>query len=798
MTRSLKLSLGDRNLSLSRHLPWITGTLLLTSFSIGFSEEVTPSSPETVTLEGTSTPRSLVGVYTGKERKLLGIAKSDENGLWQLGVAANQIDCKLEAVSDEGKIVTITSQPEAKECAETGTGDALIPVGACDNLKQYLVYNTVKDASATRYYYRGPWMTALTDAAAGASSPSAEGSVGGNADKGSLNYSTTTIQELGVDEPDIIKNDGDYIYLINNNELAILNAWPADQTKEIARVKIEGTPQSLLLEKDVAAVFSYLWNPNNDTFPEDFVPHSWSMTKVTLLDLKDRSNPTVLRELYFEGDYRDARLVDGKAHLVIATYLNFENYYYYPVLYAAKAGEAAGKMIAPVNPAIERQSLRSYRHKLLTKKISEMSPRYLDRRHQNGKVERRSAAITTCDQVYRTAVPDGRNTLTVVTLDLKAPMEDTQSATILSDSGTVYGSLDNLYVTVPHYYYWWNTIDAAGQTENLEESSIHKFHLGSAPEHVASGIVPGYPLNQYAMSEYQDIFRIATTVNHWGSESGPENAIYTFKQDDDQMRIIGSLKGLGKKGERIYAVRFLGERGFVVTYEQIDPLYTIDLKDPAEPKVMGALEVPGFSTFLMPVSQDKIFSVGNDPRGEGLQISLFDIADFANPKLLDRESFGAGSYSQALYDPKALTYLDATQTIALPVTVWQYNKDETGNYMSSNLAFNGLYLYGIDPAEGFNLLGKVDHSNLVDTSASLPSWYSYPMEIQRSVLIGQDQNNFLYTFSQAGIKVNRLDDLSHEVATVKLPGATIPCCFMPIDDLPMDAELSTPVLEKRN
>jgi uncharacterized secreted protein with C-terminal beta-propeller domain len=257
-----------------------------------------------------------------------------------------------------------------------------------------------------------------------------------------------------------------------------------------------------------------------------------------------------------------------------------------------------------------------------------------------------------CARVRRPALYTGSSLLTLLTFDLNQPtLSDGSPLTIVADGDTVYGTSRNLYVLA----HGW------------EGTDVFRFDTtgADAPRFVASGSVPGSVLNEYAVSEWQGDLRVATTVNQSTS------SVYVLRPIGDVLSPVGRVDGLGH-GQKIYAVRYLGPVGYVVTFRQTDPLYTLDLSDPEHPAVTGALEIDGYSAYLHPVAPGRLLGVGqtSDPRtgkNHGLAVSLFDVSDPAKPTRLSRyEALGAG-HSIAEFNPHAFLYWPANRLAVVPI-----------------------------------------------------------------------------------------------------------------------------------
>ena len=630
----------------------------------------------------------------------------------------------------------------------------------CDAVKDYLVEAVAARAEISARYGTPPgdWLLGAP-AAEGADATGAQPE-GGAAAAGERDFSSTNVQEQGVDEPDYVKTDGDHLYVVTGGTFLVFRAWPAEDVAERSRVEIEGAPIALLVHRPNVLVLSRVWEPAPGVdLPPERPIGPW--VKATVLDTTDPAEPRLLREIYLEGQYVDARMVDGRAHVVLGSRLPLAD----PPGLPSGGPELLGGSLAedddgaPADPP-----------DLEAADISELLPRMIDRVYGEGGAAARVEAICPCDNMYEPAVPNGTGLITVVTLDLGAPTSGLGSVSLLSDSGVVYGSRESLYLATPNsgYWAWWPVLRDEAEAPR-ETTVIHKFDLTGSPAYVASGQVPGWVLNPFSMGEHEGVFRIATTEGGWWDGEDPVNGVYLLRQEGEALVETGSLKGLGEPGERIYAVRFLRDRGFVVTFRQQDPLYALDLSDPTEPRAAGELHVPGLSTYLHPVGDDLLLAVGQDtaPGARGVKLSLYDVGDLGSPREVAARSVGAGSHSEAQYNHKAFTYFDTLGVLALPVTTWEPGPEGVAD------VFAGVHLYEVhpdapDPDGVFTLRGRIDHSVFYrDGGAGF--WY-YPEPVRRTFFIGEaPEAYFVYTISARGLKVTPYEDLESDVAALPLP-----------------------------
>lgn len=512
---------------------------------------------------------------------------------------------------------------------------------------------------------------------------------------GGASFSQTTTQEEGVDESDVIKTDGTYVYMIDSTSdrggvLRITRVFPADQMTVMSETPVEGFGRDVYLHNGKVVVLTsaggFYATPvlfggglPAETPAEDVVTSESVLgqsvdgsgptetngsgeassaspfavgetgfvrpyTAVTIVDVSDPSSPKTLSTTRFEGNVSSSRMIDGVLHLVLS---NFQSYYV-DVLPAIETGVVASRDVAEVTAA-------------------QVVPDF----QQEKQDEIVQGDLLTWETMFRPTDPDGFGVVTVVSLDVDNDASFS-AVGVVAQPGLVYASTKAIYLTDTQW-------DFQGQTRTTTD--IYKFAVenrGVTP--VATGTVPGRILNQYSMGEYEGNLRVATTMDRQFTFNGQtidsQNNVYVLAQEPstDGLSIIGSIEGIAP-GETIQSARFLGERGYLVTFLQMDPLFTLDLADPRNPQVVGKLKVPGFSTFLTPIDQDHVLAVGryipppNQPGPWGVQLSIFDVSDFANPiqsagAIIGREN---GAESEALWNPKAFTYFPEGGMAALPI-----------------------------------------------------------------------------------------------------------------------------------
>lgn len=577
-------------------------------------------------------------------------------------------------------------------------------------------------------------------------------------------YSETNVQEVGVDEPDLVKTDGEHLYVTQwTGELTIVDSWPAADTTIAAHLPLEGWPASMFLDGDRALVFSTLYDERGDA------DWRWgTATRLGVVDVTDRTAPAETRQIDVEGWLVDARRIEGDVYVVLQSYISVP--------------EPIWSLLTDVNlpemdwsaSAAEQELTRAEARRRLAPLVGaivdgldldELLPRAWD--HAPGEVVDPTLLLD-CIDVYHPAEKSEPQVLSVVHLDLRQDGGGVSATGLLASGWTVYASAANLYVAQSSWA-WWD----GWTTDWTPNTRVHRFALAGADTvYEASGEVDGYVLNRWSMDERDNYLRVATSDGGWADEGEvAANHVFVLGQQGEGLAVVGALNDIAP-GEQIYAARFMEDYGFLVTFEQVDPLFTLDLRDPTAPALVGELEVPGYSSYLHPLDGGHLLAVGMDAETDGtvlgFQASLFDVTDLAAPTQLDRLLVTSDdwSWSEALWDAHAFTYFDGVMS----VPVYTYDYDETTGAYDG---FSGLWVVDVGD-RALAELGRVDHSDLVEESACLYSgslgegvsetcpadyWYA---GLRRSVVI----EDYLYSVSDYGIKVSiqRAPDI--EVARV--------------------------------
>lgn len=566
-----------------------------------------------------------------------------------------------------------------------------------------------------------------------------------------VDYSGTNVQEEGVDEPDIVKTDGRTMFVAVDGRIRAL-AVGAGGTRLVDTLELEDAygDQQLILAGNRLMVISSGVGPVPLPAPAVSVapgggtvapgappvadiaiapgamPFPYTPgTVVRLIDVSDPSAMRLVETMRLEGRYLAAREAGGAVRLVIS------------------ASPDIGGMVYPADgtPAAEAVATAANRAVLRSLPVNTWLPVYTTQK-AGAAVSPVKRAVR-CRDVRYTTQFSGLGTLSVLTIDPAKGLDPVDRDAVLTDGDIVYGSRTSLYVTTPR---WMDPRVLSGEADVPAGAStqIHRFEVTSrtATRYRASGRVPGFLMSQWSMSEQDGVLRVASTDEpSWGADgreiSASQSQVTTLREDGGRLTKVGQVNGLGK-GERIHAVRFIGDTGYVVTFRQVDPLYVVDVSDPARPVVKGELKIPGYSAYLHPVGEDLLLGVGQDAdangRVRGTQVSLFDISDPTRPRRLAAERLARG-WSEAESDHHAFLYWSPTRLTVVPVNAW-----DGGSWGAEAIGLR------VSRAGGITRAGAVTH----------PSPDGWQGNIRRSVVV----RGSLLTVSDAGVKTSRLDTLA--------------------------------------
>ncbi len=569
---------------------------------------------------------------------------------------------------------------------------------------------------------------------------------------GGSDFSTTNIQVEGVDEADIVKTDGKYIYAISGNKLFIVDSYPIDGAEIVLEKDFNGqAPQEMFISGNKLILFLRDYGSYYGYYPgcyncevgiDDAVgidnsirPFGYNgVSKVQVFDITNKSSLVLEKEYEFEGDYLTARMIDNKVHFVVNSY---------PRYYIMEE-EFDINNETNIIPLMREDGVEASVAQVADAKEIGFVP--------NVSIER---------------------FVTIATLNLSSL--DLEKETVAASGQTVYASQNNIYLVENNYGNEPVVLQALKSIfvpnwENVNKTSILKFNLDSSkPIFVGSNTVPGSVLNQFSMDEHNNYFRIATTTNSYSQIDGSQksNNVYVL---NDQMEIVGLLEDLAP-GEQIYSARFMGGKGYMVTFKKVDPLFVLDLSDPTNPTVLGKLKIPGYSDYLHPIDETHILGLGKDSIPaeygdfswyQGIKIAIFDVSDVSNPIELHKIVIGdRGTDSYALHDHRAFLFNKEKELLVIPITLAEIPADVKNADPNSEIVrnfpaygeqvFQGAMVFNVSIANGFSERGRITHVTSED-ELKRGYYYDYSSAIKRSLYI----ENILYTISDRMLKANNL------------------------------------------
>ncbi len=601
-------------------------------------------------------------------------------------------------------------------------------------------------------------------------------------------YSETNIQELGVDEPDIVKTDGTYLYVISSSKLYILYAYPAENAEIISTITFnESTyPLNLFVYGDTIAVIaqSYLYrtylvedvkggtvseSSSDDDIDVSSVDSSYdsiwadtTSTHVFIYDVSSKSDPEMTRDIQMQGHYSNARMIDSYVYVITVLYD-------YSPIYHITDAEA-----------------------------------YVPQYRVNGVVKEIGLS-----DIYYVDSPDISKTQThIMSVNIDDELEEVRAEMfLLGETSTVYVSSDSIYITSVSYNYDYSLLygliqtyvlpelptDASDELELVDSLSLENYQKNSVSEwviqhyidgldedkkqeiaqqivtqyekttihkisidqgdisYIAQGTVPGTVNNQFSLSEHDGYLRVATTV-HGGMMSSYLSSVESYNNVyvlDDSLNTVGKIESIAV-GETIYSVRFMDSICYLVTYEQIDPFFVIDLADPENPVILGELKIPGYSTYLHPYDDTHIIGIGKEDND--VKVTLFEVEDVSSPRevatyqLQQETDEYYWSYSTALYEHKAFLFYQEKQLLIIPISV-----DYKESAYVFDISDDEIALKGVIAQESSS-----SGSDEKDPDDDVYWFGDYSYSIKRSLYI----EDVIYTISDAMVQMNDMQDLN--------------------------------------
>ena len=606
--------------------------------------------------------------------------------------------------------VAIAAASAGSTISEHSNGDRIQVFGQ-DQLKRFLSYeeleNFVRLHSGYSGYYDG-YILPATITTTNVWGSGFRFALGEGVVNISTDYSTTNIQIEGVDEADMVKTDGRYLYILSTRKVIILLAYPPEEAKVLATIELSGSPIEIFVNDNRLIVFERCeydipcWEYGIGC---EYYPQYYSQeTAVKIYDISNRGSPVLVNEICLSGAYFNSRMIGNYIYVVVNMSVGFEN----DVI---------------VLPKITSRND--------TRTIPPTEIYYFDN----------------IGNSYVFAI--------IAAIDIQSAEELGENVFLTTYAHDMYVSMNNIYITYANDWYWYS--------EWGEKTIIHKISIENGKiEYRSRAEVPGRVLNQFSMDEHQGYFRIATTTGDvWGGSA--RNHVYVL---DDGLNIVGRLEGLAP-GERIYSARFMGNRAYLVTFKKIDPLFVIDLTDPTNPRTLGELKIPGYSDYLHPYDETHVIGVGKDTYDmgsfawyQGIKIALFDVSDPANPVEISKYVIGdRGTDSCVLSDHKAFLFSRSKNLLVIPISLAEINRGMYPGEVPPNAygetVWQGAYVFSVSVEDGLVLRGRITHQD--------DAWLDSSYYVKRSLYI----NDVLYTISDELVKMNDLESLD-EIGEVAL------------------------------
>ena len=657
-----------------------------------------------------------------------------------------------------------------------------------------------------------------------------------------VDFSGTNNQEQGVDEADFVKTDGSFVYMLNkgysdygiypSGKLHILDIPEAGNISYLSNISIEGRPTEMLLVDDKAVVYSnvqiYSYYDekhilddvvkeerkasnsvgstqsstesdegidSSDDFEEIFdygyYYRTTSFTKLTVLDLTNRSLPEVSKELYIEGSYQTAREFEGTIRMVsygwmeidgLKTWLDFSDYKtYWDLDWDSPKKEQIWMEV--MNETIEYND-----------KVIDQTPldNLLPRIHEKSGEEIITHKYTeseegNCQNFAAASDSTGQGITSIMTLNLLEENFSFNADHILSNWATVYASGNVMVMAEASQSSWWFWGDE--ESDFQEMTNLHVFDISNPgqTDYIASGRINGTIQDQFSLSEHNGNIRVCSTTGQWGRwwMNDPEPMlshvfVLGLNADETEYEVIGKVGDIAPD-ESIWSARFIGDKAYIVTFRNIDPLWTVDLSEPTNPRIIGELKIPGVSTYIHPVGDTHLLTIGIAGDDEGLdwgvtQISFFDVSDFSNPILEselklnpapNEDNGWSYSHSEATYEHKAFQYWESDGLLAIPLSTnrWVENSviedGKTYNYYGYEYV-SKLMLINATPEKPLEIYNdNIDHSSYY---GSRFSWDT--PSIKRSIFMGG--GDYIYAISEKAITAHNVLTMAKS-GSVELP-----------------------------
>ena len=628
----------------------------------------------------------------------------------------------------------------------------------------------------------GCWGCEVGIAATDTGAPNPMGPEAGNAAgpaSGFQDVTGTNTQEAGIDEADLIEADErGYFYIARGREILVVDALPVESMNIVARVPLQtgdyGYARGLYLDEANQRLVVLV------DFTGPFYPSASPLlarfgTGLLFLDVADPAQPVASQWHWSEGYLVDSRRIGERLHFVsrhayglpLGLAEDFEFHDQLSDYHQARAEkrEADARLLAE---RIEEK----VRAAVASASLPELLPL------QKSGLDDSPPAPLACNAVQHTELEHRLGLLLITSINTDGANPATLAT--INNAWQLYASRNHLYLA-QHSGGWWF------DERQTQQTAIYRFKLTEGTVVPAGfGVVDGWTRDAYSFGEHQNFLRTVTTAGHFSPEQQrwtTTNHLFVLGEAAD-----GNLETTGEvrdfiRDERIFSSRFLGERGFVVTFRQIDPLFAFDLADPHAPRLAGQVEIPGFSTYIHPLGENHLLTIGRAGNENGIinniQLQIFDVSNLALPTLKHSYVPPVGPddwvFSLAEFDPHAFTYYAPASLLSIPVQIGSSDPERS---------FSGFFALRADAINGFTELGRIDHKRadpggsgcppMQDGDPTIacgdfaPVYYNQPL---RSVVAQETERAVLYTLSSATLKSGDAADLSVELSSLPLDSA---------------------------
>ncbi len=607
----------------------------------------------------------------------------------------------------------------------------------------------------------------------------------------------TNLQETTVDEPDLVKtmNDGTMLVL-QEEKLHILRAFPPTEMSLLASLSIGVPAEKMFLDESLQKVvilatsYGYVAARNLPTPDQRGATLSLQIggsanTEVIFVDISDRTKPEIINRWLLQGSLLDGRRpLNNRIQLAIQVPLQLPNSIQNDLLLQKKLGEYYEAKFEN-NPDQDLSEMELEIEALVELAVSKQDmAEILPKALQLSDIASQEIPWLSCDEISEPDLTLNSLGMTLL-VSFESDGSNYQTSAVLNNAWQIYGSSKHLYLIQGSSGWWWNA-------EQSDQTAIWQLDWQSGhPIYEGSGLVDGQVLNSFSLSEYEGHLRVATTerpnspmipvedIREVIEPSQSLNHLFVFKladKENSELEQVGSVLNLAP-GERVQSARFVSDRGYLVTFRQVDPLFTFDLSTPAKPTLEGELKIPGFSNYMHPVGETHLLTVGPAGDDDGLsgewQAQLFDVSDLTNPEQVDTlipsKLKGGRAYSEAGWDHHAFTYDPRSRLLVTPIQ--GYGKNWESQFSGFSVIEVGPELTSLTERGWIEHEGKLssDCEPSLNEESSPCKFWNLKSQPRRSLLMADNLSDYLYTISNTAVQTHQADNFSEKLAEVNYP-----------------------------